>query len=112
MKISFHEITDELLRHCIIHLISRDKTIGDKIISDTHKDDGMIDLTFIMNGIELPILEWFNRLASNIESQVEERAEEMIRESLNDIENDFSEIVDDARDKIYEKFDIKKRKEW
>lgn len=112
MKFNFHEIKDELLKHCIIHLISRDFKVSDKIISETHKNDGMIDLTFTLNGVELPILEWFNRLASNIESQVEERAEEMIRESLNDIENDFSEIVDDARDKIYEKFDIKKREEW
>ena len=112
MKISFHEITNSLLRHCIIHLISRDKEVGDKMIKETHENDGMIDLTFTMNGVDLPILEWFNRLDENIESDVEERAEEMIRESLNDIENDFSEIVDDARDKIYEKFDIKKKEEW
>ena len=112
MKFNFHEIKNELLKHCIIHLISRDKETGDKIISDTHKNDGMVDLILTVNGVDLPILEWFNRLDSNIESNVKDKAEEMISESLMDVEDAFNEIIEDARNKIYQKFGIVKKEEW
>jgi hypothetical protein len=103
MKISFHDIINELLRHSIIHLISRDEDTGNKIIADTHKNNGMIDITFTINGVELPVLEWFNRLDIEIERMVEKKAEEIMNEKLFEVDDSFNDIISNIKDHLRKK---------
>lgn len=103
MKIKFDKIKNELLRHVIIHGISTNKKKGDELIAETHKNGGRVDLELKLNGFELPILSWFNRLDRDIDRMVEKKAHEMVTEKLNDVESEFYEIIQEARDKILNK---------
>jgi len=94
VKIKFVDIKNELLRHCIIHLINED------IINETHKNNGVIDLTLKINGHELNMLKWFNKMDKEINREVENKAFELVEEKLNNIEIEFYEIIDEAREKI------------
>ena len=94
MKIKFVDIKNELLRHCIIHLINED------IINETHKNNGVIDLTLKINGHELNMLKWFNRMEKEIDRSIEDKAFELVEDKLNNVESEFYDIVDEAREKI------------
>lgn len=113
MEINFSDIKNELLRHCIIHLISRKefKNEGDEVINKTHENNGNCDLVFKINGIEFPILKWFNRLDEHIEDRIKERTEEMINEKLIEIEDQFTEIIEDIREKVLKNVGIS-RQNW
>ena len=102
-KLKFEKIRNELLRDCILHVISRDMSdgsIGDMIISDTHKNDGHMNLKLyaIVDGdvsIELPVEAWFDKLDGELERWVNKKAEELTAYSREELKGmDFRDLLD------------------
>lgn len=105
MKIKFSDIKNELLRHCVIHCLSKmNEPLSKEFIADVHKNDGEMKLKLFadIDGsiVELALESWFGRLEEHYNETLIEKAEEIVKLKFYDLEKKFDEIIEGVREKL------------
>jgi len=102
MKIKFSEIRDTFLGWCIIHA----STIKDKNINNIWPeiDAENLDVQFIVNNVELPIIQAFEDLREQDERRIKEAGLEYANEKL----SKFWDVLNEIENKIHDELGIEK----
>jgi hypothetical protein len=83
MKINFEEHRDNLLGYCIINAsVKKDKNIKNIWPELNSKN---LDIQFIVNGVELPLIQSFDDLRDQMDRRIAEKALELVQEKLGEV---------------------------
>jgi len=108
MKIDFMKIRDTFLGYCLVNSV----THADKVKEITGKTpDGLYEIQFIVNGVELPLEETFEDINQQIERMVKEKALELLKEKFSEMEDIMAQITEELKRKAEEKLGIEIQ-EW
>lgn len=100
-QITYDEIrkTCSFLDWVFIHAITL-KEAASKI-KNFHADT--YDISFTVNGVELPIIKTFQNLGKQDERRIQEAAKKLVEEKFADLDNDLSDIFEDVKNTYLEK---------
>ena len=104
MKIDFMKERDTFLGYCLIkgvtHKYKNKKTFLPKV-------EGGHDVQFIVNGVELPLLEIFKDIENQIEEMVRKKALELLEEKFADMSDFVYQITEELKRKAKERLNLK-----
>jgi hypothetical protein len=111
MDINFIDIKDTFLGWCIISASThKDKNILN-VWPDWKPGDG-IDAKFIVNGVELPLVESFDELKAQVDRMVAEKSYELISEKFSDLTDTVESLERKIKRTAKERLGITLDDEW
>jgi DNA polymerase IIIc chi subunit len=104
MKIDFMKVHDEFLGHCLINAITNKQEAIEEVV--TNSKDGMYEVQFIVNGVELPLEKTFKDIEKQIDGIVQKKAYQLLKEKFTDLLDITYEITEDLRRKGKERLNL------
>lgn len=106
MKINWKEHSERVVGWFIIAAITGndDEKISQKIVANRNSD-GLDEVTLTMNGVELNMVDTFNRLQKNYDSAVRREAEELVERKLYGMFDEIQDVLMESRDNLKENMD-------
>ena len=89
----------DLLHWAVIHAVSEMPVKMEEKWVEFPKD-GKWEMKLFMHDVELPIMETFKELESQLDSMIKDKAKEIVNEKFNDIFSAVEETMDDIKDRM------------
>lgn len=104
MKIDFMKIRDTFLGYCLVNSV----THRDKLNEVTGKcSDGLYDIKFIVNEVELPLEETFEDIEKQIDEMVRKKALELLEEKFGEMTDVVYRITEELKRKAQDQLGLK-----
>jgi predicted enzyme involved in methoxymalonyl-ACP biosynthesis len=104
MKINFEEHKDNLLGYCIVNASTKKDENIENIWPEL--DSKNLEIQFIINGVELPLIQSFDDIQKQMDRLIKEKAFELFQEKLGDISTMINFVINDLERVAKEKLGI------